>query len=97
MWLTIITFIINTISQLGPIIAAAEPIIEQIWAEIQNLINSGQPVPASMYAQLASAQQAQINAKASIAGAYAMLQGIPPAVMAEPAHKALLAQLKKTP
>ena len=96
MWLTIITFIVNTISQLGPVIAAAEPIIDAIVTEIQNLINAGQPVPAALYVSLAAAQQTEINARAAVAGAYAMLQGIPAPAMSEPASQTLLAKLKKS-
>jgi hypothetical protein len=80
-WLSIVTFIISAITSL-------EPIIQQIIKEIEALIAAGQPVPAALSNQLYSMQRQQQEA-------YAQYSSLPPLVMQQ--HKALLAQLKKTP
>ena len=78
-WLQIITFIITTVQ-------TAAPLIEQIIAEIQSLINQGQPVPAALSAQLAHLQGASDHA-------YAMMAALPAAELTAE-HKTALATLK---
>jgi hypothetical protein len=78
-WLQIITFIVTTLT-------TAAPLIEQIIAEIQTLISSGQPVPASLMAQLSNMQEMQHTA--------VTMMTLLPASQLTAEHKALLATLK---
>lgn len=80
-WLAVVTFIIDTITKL-------EPLIAQIIAEIEKLIAGGQPVPAALSNQLYSLQRQQLEA-------YSQYTNLPPLVMKM--HQTLLATLKKSP